>query len=92
MTIIATILGITSGFILAGTHRAPLNMLATSLVIDASLAPLTALIAARRGRSVVRWAVVGFLFGVWAFAWVMLWGERRPDQAPSEFPPTSDAA
>lgn len=92
MTIIATILGITSGFILAGTHRPPLNMLATSLAIDASLAPLTALIAARRGRSALRWAVVGFLFGVWAFACVMLCGERRPEQVPSEFPPTSDAA
>ena len=92
MTTIASILGITSGFILAGTHRTPANMIATSLVIDASLAPLTALIAIRRGRSAVFWTVVGFAFGAWAFAWIMLCGQRRADRAPQDFPPTSDAA
>lgn len=92
MTTIATILGITSGFILAGAHRDPANMIATSLVIDASLAPLTALIAARRGRSARLWGFAGFFFGTWAFASIMLCGERRVAPAPRDFPPTSDAA
>jgi hypothetical protein len=91
MTALATILGITSGFILAGAHRPPANMIATSLVIDASLAPLTALIAARRGRSPRLWAVVGFLFGTWAFVTVMLWRARR-EHSSADFPPDSDAA
>ncbi len=92
MTMIAALLGITSGFILAGTHRSPAEMIATSLVIDASLAPLTALIAMRRGRSGVPWTIIGFALGMWAFAWIMLFGKRRIDPPSPDFPPTSDAA
>jgi len=92
MTTLATILGLTSGFILAGTHRDPANMIATSLVIDASLAPLTALIAARRGRSATFWAIMGFALGTWAFASIILWRERRRDRPSHDFPPTSAAA
>lgn len=92
MTTLATILGITSGFILAGTHRDPVNMIATSLIIDAALAPLTALIAARRGRSAGCWAIVGFALGAWAFASIMLCGTRRGNRPSDDFPPTSDAA
>jgi hypothetical protein len=92
MTTLATILGITSGFILAGAHRDPANMIATSLAIDASLAPLTALIAARRGRSARFWAVVGFVLGTWAFALILLCGKRRSGRPSEDFPPTSDAA
>jgi hypothetical protein len=92
MTTIATIVGIMSGFFLAGMHRAPANMIATSLAIDASLAPLTALIAWRRGRSVTRWMVLGFVLGAWALAWILLFGQQRSAQTPHDFPPTSDAA
>ena len=92
MTTLATILGLTSGFILAGSHRDPANMNATSLAIDASLAPLTALIAARRGRSATFWAVVGFALGTWAFVSIILCRERPRDRPSHDFPPTSDAA
>lgn len=92
MTTIATLVGITSGFILVGRYLSPPDLLATSLVVDASLAPLTALIAVRRGRSGALWTVLGFAFGAWAFAWVMLWGARSPAREPQDFPPASDAA
>jgi hypothetical protein len=92
MTTIATIVGIMSGFFLAGMHREPANIIATSLAIDASLAPLTALIARRRGRSATRWMVLGFVLGAWALAWILLFGQRRRTQIPHDFPPTSDAA
>ena len=92
MTTLAIIVGITSGFILDGFHRAPATMIATSLAIDASLAPLTALVAARRGRPPWRWAIIGFMLGTWAFAFVLLSGERHPKETRLDFPPTSDAA
>jgi hypothetical protein len=40
------------------------------------------------------WAIVGFLFGLWAFITVLLIGRPKPamPRQPSEFPPTSDAA
>lgn len=92
MQTLATILGLASGFTLMGYHEQPAGMIATSLVIDASLAPLTAVIATRRGRSAVLWSVLGFALGVWALAFVLL---VRPDRSgPGEppFPSTSDAA
>jgi hypothetical protein len=92
MTTLATLLGITSGFILMGAHRDPATLIATSLVIDASLAPLTTLIASRHGRSVRLWSIAGFVFGAWAFGAILLLGRRREASAPSEYPPTSDAA
>ena len=50
MTTLATLLSITSGFALLGYREPPANLIATSIVIDLSLAPLTAIIASRRGR------------------------------------------
>ncbi len=75
-------------------HNSAANLLATSLAVDASLAPLTAIVAMRRGRPAMLWAIVGFLFGLWAFIAVLLLGRPKPSspRQPSEFPPTSDAA
>lgn len=77
-------------------HESAANLLATSLAVDASLAPLTAIVAMRRGRAAMRWAIVGFLFGLWAFIAVLLLGKPRPSNPrphePDDFPPTSDAA
>ena len=93
MQTVATILAYASGFALMRYHESAANLLATSLAVDASLAPLTAIVAARRGRPTTFWAVVGFLFGLWAFIVVLLIGKPKPrERAPEEFPPTSDAA
>ena len=88
MSTIAAILGVTSGFALLGYHETTARLIATSLAVDASLAPLTAIIAARRGRSPAFWAVAGFTFGMWALACVLL-VRRRNDP---DYPPESDAA
>jgi len=91
---IATIVAYASGFGLMRYHESAANLLATSLAVDASLAPLTAIVAMRRGRPAMLWAIVGFLFGLWAFIAVLLLGRPKPSnpRQPSEFPPTSDAA
>ena len=88
MWTIATILSITSGFALMRYHGGPAEIIATSLIIDAALAPLTATIAWRRGRSMLVWSLVGFAFGMWALAATLLLNPR----AQSGRPPTSDAA
>ncbi len=96
MEIIATVVGYASGFALMRMHKPPIDMIATSLIVDTALAPLTAVIAARRGRSPLRWAVVGFALGMWALAYVLIVVPRAP-AAPAHpgnpaVPPTSDAA
>jgi hypothetical protein len=94
MQTIATIVAYASGFALMGYHESAANLLATSLAIDASLAPLTAIVARRRGRPLIFWAIIGFVFGLWAFILVLIVG-KRGDAAtapPTDFPPTSDAA
>ncbi len=95
MTIIASLLSLASGFALMGYRGTPANLIATSIAIDLSLAPLTAIIASRRGRSTMRWAIGGLALGAWALAAVMILPASRP--APprppaSPLPPTSDAA
>jgi len=90
MQTIATIISYTSGFALMRPHESAANLLATSLAVNASLAPLTAIVANRRGRATRLWAVIGFLFGLWAFIVVLLIGKPKPSA--DEFPPTSDAA
>jgi hypothetical protein len=94
MQTLATIVAYASGFGLMRYHESALDLLATSLAVDASLAPLTAIVAMRRGRATMRWAIGGFLFGLWAFIAVLLIGKPKPADArlPNEFPPTSDAA
>ena len=95
MTIVASILSIASGFALMGYSESPINLIATSIAIDLALAPLTAVVASRRGRSTLRWAVAGFVLGAWALAVVMIMPTNRPapprPDAP-QYPPTSDAA
>jgi hypothetical protein len=96
MQIIATIIGLASGLALMRLHKAPVDMIATSLMVDAALAPLTAVIAARRGRSTMRWVMGGFALGMWALAYVLIVVPRQPDapvnpENPAR-PPTSDAA
>jgi hypothetical protein len=96
MTTLATILSLASGFALMGYHEPTANMIATSIIINVALTPLTAIVASRRGRSVLRWTVAGLLFGAWALAAVMIIpapthpAPPRPDSPP--FPPTSHAA
>jgi hypothetical protein len=95
MHTLATLAAFASGFALMGSHQAPPGLLATSLAVDASLAPLTAVIAAKHGRSPTRWACLGFVFGMWALAAALLFarvGRRAAAAAPPKFPPTSDAA
>jgi hypothetical protein len=91
MQTLATILSIASGFALMGFHKPPAGTIATVLLIDASLAPLTAVAASRRGRSIVLWSVLGFALGMWALAYVLLMRSRR-DHPDASYPPTSDAA
>jgi hypothetical protein len=90
MPSLATFLAVTSGFILAGYHGSPANVIATSLAIDASLAPLTAVVATRHGRSLTLWITLGFGFGAWALVWILLFGRRRPSA--SNTPSTPEAA
>jgi hypothetical protein len=96
MWTIATILNVTSGFALMRYHGGPAEIIATSLIIDAALAPLTATIASRRGRSPLVWALLGFALGMWALAATLLLPPRarglRTDPRPATPPPTSDAA
>ncbi|HVA40395.1 MAG TPA: hypothetical protein VNF49_07005 [Candidatus Binataceae bacterium] len=96
MWTIATILKVTSGFALMRYRGNPAEIIATSLVIDAALAPLTATIASRRGRSPIVWALLGFALGMWALAATLLMRPRvhdlRTDPRPGAPPPTSDAA
>jgi hypothetical protein len=94
MTTLATLLSIASGFALMGYREPPANLIATSIVIDLSLAPLTAIIASRRGRSAMRWTIAGLAFGAWALAAVLILPESRPapPRPQSPLPPTSDAA
>jgi hypothetical protein len=94
-TILASLLSITSGFAVIGYSEPPANLIATSIIIDLALAPLTAIVAVRRGRSALRWAVAGLLLGAWALAAVLIIPGSRPapprPDAP-QYPPTSDAA
>ena len=96
MTTIATLLSLASGFALMGYRESPADLIGTSIAIDLALAPLTAIIASRRGRSAIRWTVAGLALGAWALAAVMIIPRSRPagpqsDDAP-DYPPTSDAA
>jgi hypothetical protein len=96
MSTIARILSIASGFALMGSREPPANLIATSIAIDLALAPLTAIIAVRRGRSAIRWAITGLALGGWALAAVLIIPASRPTPPPRpdapQYPPTSDAA
>ncbi len=72
MKFIATIVALASGFALMRSHKPPIDMIATSLMVNVALAPLTAIIAARRGRPALRWVITGFALGMWALAYVLI--------------------
>jgi hypothetical protein len=95
MSIFASLLSLASGFALMGYRETPANLIATSIAINLALAPLTAIIASRRGRSATLWAIGGLALGAWALVAVMILPESRPapprPPAPP-LPPTSDAA
>ena len=86
------LLGITSGFFLAGYHESPTTLIMTSLAVDASLAPITTIIAVKRSRSFFVWAILGFVFGVWALGWVLVFGGRSTRVSEDEPPTTPEAA
>ena len=92
MQTLAIMAAYASGFALTGYHGPATDLLVTSLAIDASLAPLIAVIANRRGRGTLVWAVIGFGFGMWALALVLLIPKAAPQTAPDTLPPSSDAA
>ncbi len=96
MNTMATVLGFMSGFALMGYHQGPLDLIATSLAIDATLAPLTAIIASRHGRSTALWAILGFALGMWALAVILIATRRSeppyPPPSPHRSSPPSDAA
>jgi hypothetical protein len=88
----ATILSVTSGFALLGYRLPPATILATSIVVDLALAPLTAIIASRRGRSTLAWTIAGLTLGMWALAVVLMLPASNRSHEPPSYPPTSDAA
>jgi len=92
MPTIAHIVSIASGFALMRYPEPPARLLVTSLVIDAALAPLTATIAVRRGRSPIVWAFAGFVFGMWALAAAMIIPPVRSRRGGANPGPASDAA
>ncbi len=93
METLANILSLTSGLALMGYRLPPATILATSIVVDLALAPLTAVIASRRGRTVTGWTIAGLGLGMWALAAVLILpASNRPRHEPPVYPPTSDAA
>ncbi len=83
----ATALGLASGFGLMRYQESSLNLLVTSAVINATLAPLTAVIASRRGRSPLVWGAIGLGFGMWALAATLLLMAPPKGSAPNQVPP-----
>ena len=96
MITLASILSIASGFALMGYHEPPANLIATSIIINVALTPLTAIVASRRGRSAVRWTIAGLALGAWALAAVMIIPAPSQSAPPHpdapQYPPTSHAA
>lgn len=76
----ATVAGLASGFALMGYKESPLDLLLTSALINVALAPLTAVVAAKRGRSAAAWGVIGLCFGMWALAATLIL--MTPPKAP----------
>jgi hypothetical protein len=88
----ATALGWASGFRLMGYKETPLNLIVTSAAINLALAPLTAIVARKRGRSGTVWALIGLCFGVWALAAVLVLIAAPKSRPPGQVPPSPHAA
>jgi hypothetical protein len=88
----ATALGLASGFGLMGFKESPLNLLVTSAVINLALAPLTAVVARRRGRSGAIWGLIGLFFGMWALAATLLLMAPMKGAPPKQVSPPPRAA
>ncbi len=96
METLAQIVAIASGFALMGYRESTLNLFWTSVAIDLALAPITVLIAWRRGRSLLFWSVLGLCLGMWALAAALILlrgpaGGSGPSPS-AQLPPTSHAA
>ena len=91
---LAKIVSFLSGFALTGYQGSAADLLVTALAVNVCLAPVTASLAARRGRSAIAWSLIGLVFGLWALIVAFLLPTPRIDQgaSPNGFPPTSDAA
>jgi hypothetical protein len=72
MNNLASVLSIASGFVLMAYNGPPANAIGTSIIIELALAPLTAIIAIRRGRSGIAWALIGLGLGAWALGAILL--------------------
>jgi hypothetical protein len=88
----ATVAGLASGFGLMGYKESPLNELVTSIVINVVLAPLTAVVASRRGRSGAVWGIIGLCFGMWALAATLLLMTPPKPAPPTQVPQPPHAA
>jgi hypothetical protein len=84
--------GLASGFALMGYKESPVNLLVTSAAINLALAPLTAVVASRRGRSAAVWGIIGLCFGVWALAATLLLMTPPKSPPPGRIPPSPHAA
>jgi hypothetical protein len=71
------VLAVSSGFILTRPHAPSEELIATSLLIDAALAPVTVMLARERGRSTLRWCLFGAALGMWALAAAFFVWERE---------------
>ena len=92
METLATAAGLASGFALMGYRESPLDLIATSAVINVALAPLTAVVAARRRRSALVWGIIGLCFGMWALAATLLLMSPPKESPPGPMPHPPRAA
>ena len=87
---VALVLSITSGFVLLGYRLGPASMIATSIIIDLALAPVTTVVAFQHKRPVMIWAIMGLAFGAWALAAILMLVRLRRATEPTPLHP--DAA
>jgi len=94
MQTLATIMAFASGFALTGYDGSAANLLATSIVINLALAPLTSVAASRRGRSALIWGIIGLAFGMWALAGALIFltPRNRSGSSPAADPHPPHAA
>lgn len=89
---LAHVIAITSGFALLGAHLTATTTLATALIVDLSLAPVTAIVAYHHKRGSWRWAAAGLLFGAWTLAALLILVRMRRELSNDDFPIGPEAA